>query len=68
MYTNEQLRDMDKGSLIGMVQALQEDKDRLDWLADKDNTIANVQLPSECVYQNIHSLRDAIDAARSINQ
>ena len=59
---------MDRGSLIGMVRALQEDQARLDWLADKDNTIANVQLPAECVHQNMHSLRDAIDAARSLTE
>ena len=39
------------------------DKARLDWLADKNNNIGNVQLPSECVENNLTSLRDAIDAA-----
>lgn len=36
---------------------------RLDWLADRDNYIGNVQLPAECVACNPHSLRDAIDMA-----
>lgn len=36
---------------------------RLDWLADRDNHIGNVQLPAECVTCNLHSLRDAIDMA-----
>ena len=36
---------------------------RLDWLADRDNHIGNVQLPAECVACNLHSLRDAIDMA-----
>ena len=39
------------------------DKARLDWLGDPDNAIGNVQLPTECVMQNMGSLRDAIDAA-----
>jgi len=36
---------------------------RLDWLAAPGNTIANVQLPKDCVENNSYSLRDAIDAA-----
>ena len=36
---------------------------RLDWLADRDQHIGNVQLPAECVACNLHSLRDAIDMA-----
>ena len=36
---------------------------RLDWLADRDQHIGNVQLPAECVTCNLHSLRDAIDMA-----
>ena len=40
------------------------DKERLDWLADTSNSIGNVQLPTECVLRNAHSLRDAIDDAR----
>lgn len=39
------------------------DTKRLDWLADRDNHIGNVQLPAECVACNLHSMRDAIDAA-----
>nr|WP_101128274.1 hypothetical protein [Neisseria meningitidis] len=36
---------------------------RLDWLADRDQHIGNVQLPTECVEQHLDSMRDAIDAA-----
>ena len=36
---------------------------RLNWLADRDNHIGNVQLPAECVACNLHSMRDAIDMA-----
>ena len=39
---------------------------RLDWLADRDNHIGNVQLPVECVACNLHSLRDAIDMAMKL--
>ena len=39
---------------------------RLDWLADRDNHIGNVQLPAQCVACNLHSLRDAIDMAMKL--
>lgn len=42
------------------------DTKRLDWLADRDNHIGNVQLPAECVACNLHSMRDAIDMAMQI--
>lgn len=45
--------------------ALEADKRRLDWLADPENAIGNVQLPCGAVMENIGSLRDAIDAAMS---
>ncbi len=53
---------------VEAMESLLADKDRLDWLANKDNTIGNVQLPTECVTANIHSLRGAIDAAMQIKQ
>ena len=40
------------------------DADRIDWLADVNNTIGGVVLPRHIVEQNISSLRQAIDAAR----
>ena len=46
--------------------ALRKDKSRLDWLADVNNTIGNVQLPRDIVERNLHSLRDAIDEAMLI--
>jgi hypothetical protein len=52
-------------ALLQHVRELSKDRDRLDWLADPANQIGNVQLPTEAVMQNLHSLRDAIDAARS---
>ena len=45
------------------VQALKRDKERLNWLANPENNIGNVQLPRACVERNPHSLRDAIDDA-----
>lgn len=45
------------------VQAWKRDAERLDWLADPTNSIGNVQLPTECVERNPHSLRDAIEDA-----
>jgi hypothetical protein len=49
---------------------LSESKDtaRIDWLADKENLIGNVQLPARCVSENIGSLRCAIDAAMQIGK
>ena len=41
---------------------------RLDWLADRDQHIGNVQLPAECVTCNLHSLRAAIDMAMQMDK
>ena len=51
-------------ALLAERKELVRDRERLNWLADPDNTIGNVQLPLKCVTANVHSLRDAIDAAR----
>ncbi len=45
------------------IDDLRKDKARLDWLADVENTIGNVSLPTDIVERNLHSLRDAIDEA-----
>ena len=42
------------------------DTQRMDWLADPDNHIGNVQLPTECVAAHPDSLRSAIDAAMKL--
>ena len=44
--------------------ALRADSDRIDWLADVNNTVGSVVLPREIVEANVSSLRQAIDAAR----
>lgn len=49
------------------VTRAEQDGKRLDWLADKDNHIGNVTLPTECVERNLHSLRAAIDDAMEGN-
>jgi len=45
-------------------KALRADADRIDWLADVNNTVGSVVLPREIVEANVSSLRQAIDAAR----
>lgn len=50
------------------LQKLLKDKDRLDWLAEVDNNLGNVQLPRYIVESNLHSLRAAIDEAMLIDK
>lgn len=49
-----------------VMEKLAADKRRLDWLADKDNHIGNVQLPTDCVLKNVDDLRAAIDDAMKL--
>lgn len=51
-----------------LIEALVQDARRIDWLADPDNALGAVQLPSACVTQNLDSLRRAIDAAMALPQ
>lgn len=44
------------------------DKARIDWLADVNQSIGNVQLPAECVTMHLDSLRGAIDAAMALDK
>ena len=48
------------------LQELLKDKARLDWLADVNNNIGNVQLPRDIVERNLGSLRDGIDEAMKL--
>lgn len=48
------------------VKELRKDKARLDWLADRENTVGNVTLPGVIVSRNLHSLRAAIDDAMAM--
>lgn len=49
-------------ALLAERAALLRDRARLDWLAGLDSH-AQVLLPTQCVTDNIHSMRAAIDAA-----
>lgn len=49
------------------IEALRADGARLDWLADKDNPIGEVSLPSVCVMRNVGDMRAAIDEAMRLN-
>ncbi len=57
-------KDWENHSLDWCVLQLVRDKERIDWLGDVNQSIGNVQLPTEVVHRNVHSLRDAIDDAR----
>ena len=48
---------------IVYIRRLEEDKARIDWLSDLGQVTGLVQLPEECVINNLHSLRSAIDDA-----
>ena len=48
------------------LQELLKDKERLDWLADVNNNIGIVLLPTNIVERNLHSMRDAIDEAMKL--
>ena len=52
-----------RAEVLRMFEEARKDTVRIDWLADPDNAIGSVQLPTACVLENLHSLRDAIDAA-----
>lgn len=49
-----------------LVKLLKKDKVRMDWLADPENNIGNVQIPTECVLNHLDSMRDAIDEAMKL--
>lgn len=49
--------------ILGALAALYRDGKRIDWLADKNNTVGQVLLPRKIVERNLTSMRDAIDAA-----
>lgn len=52
-----------------IIEQLQKDKERLDWLADVNNTIANVMLPTKIVQENLAGgLRGMIDAAMELEK
>ncbi len=48
------------------LQELLKDKARLDWLADVNQTVGSVLLPTDIVERNLSSLRDGIDEAMKL--
>lgn len=48
------------------MKELLKDKARLDWLADVNQTVGSVLLPTDIVERNLSSLRDALDEAMLI--
>ena len=63
--TRNELMDYVSGLMIEM-HDYGKDKSRIDWLADLNNEIGNVQLPTKCVENNIGSMRAAIDEAMEL--
>ena len=67
-YHEEHAKEMNKiAELEKQIAELEKDNKRLDWLADKNNHIGNVMLPTQCVVDNLSSLRGAIDAAMEVD-
>lgn len=58
-------RIIDAAMQLGAASA-NADSVRMNWLADPENAVGNVQLPTQCVTDNVHSLRAAIDAAMKL--
>ena len=57
-----EIADFEYDALKAELAELRADKRRLDWLADKDNKIGNVSLPTAIVERTL-MLRDSIDLA-----
>ena len=69
-YDNEQTNWMWQMwlSAKGQLDKAQKDSERIDFLADKNQFVANVIMPIEIVERNLSSLRDAIDEAMMIEE
>ena len=68
-YTDSELQQFLSDGIAELQQEnaeLRKDKARIDWLADVDNSIGNVLLPTDIVERNLGSLRDAIDEAMKL--
>ena len=68
-YTEQELQQFLSDGIAELQRennALLKDKARIDWLADADNKLGSVLLPRDIVERNLHSMRDAIDEAMSI--
>ena len=69
-YDNEQTNWMWQMwlSAKGQLDKAQADTKRIDFLADKNQFVANVIMPTEIVERNLSSLRDALDEAMMIEE
>jgi len=67
LYTRINQQNTEIGSLQNTIKKLRFDKKRLDWLADTSQNLGEVLLPNDCVLNNIHSMRAAIDAAMKLD-
>ena len=68
-YTEAELQQFLSDGIAELHQEntdLRKDRARLDWLADVNNSIGSVLLPTDIVERNLHSMRAAIDEAMSI--
>ena len=68
-YTESELQQYLSDGIAELQQEnteLRKDKARLDWLADVNQIVGSVLLPTDIVERNLSSLRDAIDEAMSI--
>lgn len=45
------------------ISRLERDEERLNWIADVNNSFAALQLPKQAVENNVHDMRAAIDEA-----
>lgn len=69
-YTEQELQQLLSDGIAELQREnaeLRKDKERLDWLADANNTIGNVTLPRDIIVRNLHSMRAAIDDAMLVD-
>lgn len=64
----QQSKQPEIDDLKAQLEQAKADTKRIDFLADKSQSVANVMLPTEIVERNISSLRDAIDEAMKIEE
>ena len=68
-YTEQELQQLLSDGIAELQKEnaeLRKDKERLDWLADPAQNVGDLILLRDIVERNLHSMRDAIDEAMSI--
>ena len=58
---------MNETCTADQIAAAMADTRRLDWLADRDQWLGSVELPTECVLAHPDDMRAAIDAAMALH-